>query len=374
MQPLLQPFAVVFQVFAFIFGAIVGSFLNVVIYRLPLGLSVNEPRRSFCPHCKTQIPWHQNIPLFSWLLLRGKCARCKAPISFRYFAVELLTGLLFLWVWNRALGTGEYALALPLWIFLALLISATFIDFDHFIIPDEITLGGTAAGLLLSAIFPGLMGETVFWKALLWSAAGAASGYLILWGVVEAGKLAFGKKKHLYSPAADFKWTRQGEDAEFVVGEEKILWSEIFSRETDQLILETDTAEVDGAPLPPEEAGTLRFFYNRLVLPGRELLLDTLSTISGKVRAVIIPREAMGFGDVKFIACIGAFLGWKAVLFTIGAASAIGAVAGISLMLLGQRNASGRIPFGPYLALGAVLWIAAGPELITWYTGLWRME
>ncbi|XHR26996.1 MAG: prepilin peptidase [Chthoniobacteraceae bacterium] len=187
MQPLLQPFAVIFQIFAFIFGAIVGSFLNVVIYRLPLGLSVNEPRRSFCPHCKTQIPWHQNIPLFSWLALRGKCARCKAPISFRYFAVELLTGLIFLWVWNRALGLGDYTLALPLWIFLALLISATFIDFDHFIIPDEITLGGTAAGLLLSAIFPGLMEESVFWKALLWSAAGAAAGYLILWGSWKPG-------------------------------------------------------------------------------------------------------------------------------------------------------------------------------------------
>ncbi len=377
----MQPSPLLFQVFAFIFGAIVGSFLNVVIYRLPAGLSINKPRRSFCPHCKKQIPWHHNIPLFSWLLLRGKCAHCGQPIAFRYFFVEALTGVLFLWVWNRVVSLDAPLLFLPLWILLGLLISATFIDLDHFIIPDEITLGGTAAGLVASFIFPGLMDESIRWKALLWSVAGAAAGYFILWGVVEAGKLAFGKKRHNFSPSADFKWTRQGEDAEFILGDETVRWSEMFARERDQLILETEGAEIDGAPLPPEEGGTaaaegvearhgtLRFFYNRLLLPGRELALDALATISGKARAVVIPREAMGFGDVKFIACIGAFIGWKGVLFTIGAASAIGAAAGVLLILAGRRNASGRIPFGPYLALGAFIWIVAGPELIAWYAG-----
>lgn len=376
----MQPFLLIFQGFAFVLGAIVGSFLNVVIYRLPAGLSVNEPRRSFCPHCKAQIPWHQNIPLFSWLLLRGKCAKCGAPIAFRYFAVELLTGLLFLWIWNHALAMEAVTLALPLWVLVGLLVASTFIDFDHFIIPDELTIGGTVAGLVFSLAFPGLMEETSHWKGLLWSFAGAAGGYFLLWGVVEAGKLAFGKKRHTFEPPVEFRWTRQGEDAEFVVGDEKMLWSEVFSRESDQLVLETETATVDGEPVPeaegdaPKGRAPLRFFYNRLVLPGREVMLDTLGTISGKVRAVIIPREAMGFGDVKFIACIGAFLGWKAVLFTVAAASAIGAVAGVSLMLVGRRDASGRIPFGPYLALGALLWIAAGPDLVAWYMGLWRLQ
>lgn len=368
----------VFQVFAFVLGAIVGSFLNVVIYRLPLGLSVNEPKRSFCPHCKAQIPWHQNIPLFSWLLLRGKCAKCGAPIAFRYFAVELITAGLFLWLWNVALHGGTLALVFPYWVLAALLVASTFIDFDHFIIPDELTLGGVAAGLLSSFALPEMMGEASHWKGLLWSAAGAACGYCLLWAVVEAGKLAFGKKKFTFDPPAAFRWVRQGEDAEFTVGDEKMLWSDIFSRESDQLLLETEAPEADGQPLgSPSQEGAgvpLRFFFNRLVLPDREIVLDTLAAISGKVRSLVVPREAMGFGDVKFIACIGAFLGWKAVLFTVAAASAIGAVVGVAMILLGRRDASGRIPFGPYLALGALLWIAAGPELIFWYTGLWRME
>ena len=374
-----MPSLLLFQIFAGLLGAVVGSFLNVVIYRLPAGLSVNEPKRSFCPHCKAQIPWHQNIPLFSWLALRGKCARCGAPIAFRYFAVELLTGILFLVIWNQQVRGEHLALVLPFWVLVSLLVAASFIDWDHFIIPDELTLGGTVAGLVFSVAFPALMGEESHWKGLLWSAAGAALGYFLLWGVVEAGKLVFGKKKLRFDPPAAFRWTRQGEDAEFSVGEDKMLWSEIFSRESDQLLMETEAPEVDGKPVATAGSPTarLRFFFNRLILPGsegRELALDTLATISGKVRSIVVPREAMGFGDVKFIACIGAFLGWKAVLFTIGAGSALGAVVGIGFILAGRREASGRIPFGPYLALGALLWMLAGPALLAWYGGFLMPE
>ena len=376
-RPLISPVhpfssLTLFQAFAFLLGAVIGSFLNVVIYRLPAGLSVNEPKRSFCPHCKTQIPWSQNIPILSWLLLRGKCAKCGAPIAFRYFAVELVTAALFLVVWNKCMDAGTLSFVPPLWTLVGLLVAATFIDIDHFIIPDELTLGGTVAGLVFSLAIPELMEQESHGMGLLWSAVGAGSGYLLLWGVVEAGKLAFGRKNLKFDPPAQFRWTRQGDDAEFAVDDEKMLWSDIFSREKDQLIMETEEPCADDQPL--EETHTLRIFYDRLVLPGREILLDTLTTISGKVRSIVVPREAMGFGDVKFIACIGAFLGWKAVLFTIGSASAIGAVAGVGLILAGRRDASGRIPFGPYLALGALLWILAGPALIAWYTGFFRPE
>src|SRR6476619_2492828 len=102
-----------FGVVAFAVNAIVGSFLNVCIYRLPLDLSVNKPRRSFCPSCKEQLTWYQNIPLLSWLFLRGKCANCGTRISFRYFAVELLTALLFLSVWK----SFPWDMAIAYWVF-----------------------------------------------------------------------------------------------------------------------------------------------------------------------------------------------------------------------------------------------------------------
>ncbi|PYL88579.1 MAG: hypothetical protein DMF16_08115 [Verrucomicrobia bacterium] len=155
-----------FSTFAFVFGACVGSFLNVCIYRLPLNLSVNQPRRSFCPSCKTQIPWHQNLPLVSWLALRGRCANCGARIAFRYFAVELLTAFFFLLIWKAF----PWPIAIAYWVFIALVITATFIDFEHFIIPDEITIGGTVAGLWISrarlctALARARRRQTCFWE------------------------------------------------------------------------------------------------------------------------------------------------------------------------------------------------------------------
>ena len=126
---------------AFAMGACIGSFLNVVIYRIPNGLSVNEPKRSFCPSCKRQIPIHLNIPLVTWLMLRGKCKWCKSPIAFRYFLVELLTAICFLAIWHHGITAVGLPGVVALWVVTALLISATFIDIDHFIIPDSITIG-----------------------------------------------------------------------------------------------------------------------------------------------------------------------------------------------------------------------------------------
>ena len=124
-----------FAAFAFVFGAAVGSFLNVCIYRLPRDLSVNEPSRSFCPSCKKQIPWHQNIPLVSWLFLRGRCANCGSRIAFRYFAVELLTALLFLACYETFGLTLE---ALKWAIFSAIMIVLVFTDLRERILPDVI--------------------------------------------------------------------------------------------------------------------------------------------------------------------------------------------------------------------------------------------
>src|SRR5207245_9161692 len=133
-----------FSSFAFVFGACIGSFLNVCIYRLPLNLSVNQPRRSFCPSCKRQIPWHQNLPLVSWLVLRGRCANCGARIAFRYFLVELLTTFFFLVIWKAF----PWPIAIAYWVFIALVMAATLIDFQRFIIPSDITMRLTVCHLV----------------------------------------------------------------------------------------------------------------------------------------------------------------------------------------------------------------------------------
>ena len=178
-----HPYDTLFAFFAFVLGTSIGSFLNVCIYRMPLGLSVNEPKRSFCPSCKYQIPLYHNIPLVTWLVLRGKCANCGSRISFRYFGVELLTGLLFLaiwlkeWMWGMpAWAQGRWLLALPYWVMAALFVVATFIDFEHFIIPDEITIGGTVAGVLLSFALPALQGQEAHLAGGGWSLLGAGVG------------------------------------------------------------------------------------------------------------------------------------------------------------------------------------------------------
>lgn len=362
-DPTLAAYDVFFSVVAFVLGAVVGSFLNVVIYRLPLDLSVNEPKRSFCPVCKNPIPWRHNLPLLSWLFLRGRCANCGSRIAFRYFAVELLTALLFLAIWR----TVPWEMALAYWIFVSLLIAATFIDFEHFIIPDEITIGGTGAGLILCFALPQLMGTESRWQALFIAGLSAALGYALLWLVLEGGKLAFGKKRIVLDAPAAFSWTREGDDAEFVVGEERGLWSENFAREKDRLFLHCESVSIDGRELG---AVVLQFHYDRVTLPDGEVLkLDALATMSGRVRELEIPREAMGRGDLKFLAAIGAFLGWRAVLFSVFAGSVLGSVVGLTAMLLGKRAWSAKLPFGPYLAGGALGWMFFGEALLLWYFG-----
>jgi leader peptidase (prepilin peptidase) / N-methyltransferase len=193
-----------FTILSVAWGASLGSFLNVCIYRIPLDLSVVAPR-SHCPSCKTPIPWYQNIPIFAYLFLGGKCAKCGVRISPRYVLVEILVALLFLLVWlkfdlftgTRPLGLvpiTDFKLVPIYWLVVMGLVLGTFVDFEHMIIPDRVTLGGIACGLIASIIAPSLHGQTAILPSLMWSVVGAAAGWGLLWGVAMLGEFMFKKE------------------------------------------------------------------------------------------------------------------------------------------------------------------------------------
>jgi leader peptidase (prepilin peptidase)/N-methyltransferase len=178
--------------FSFWFGACIASFLNVVIWRAPRGESIVSPP-SHCPKCSSPIRWWQNIPILSWLALRGRCAACKAPISPRYILVELLGGLLFLAAFLHMLKFG-----LPLhflvvyWIWIALMIVGSFIDFDHQLLPDFVTVGGMALGLVANAYDSFFFWGKIYWENyLLYCVGGLVFGFGLLWLVRWVGSKAF---------------------------------------------------------------------------------------------------------------------------------------------------------------------------------------
>ena len=246
------------EITIFIFGICIGSFLNVCILRLPAGQSIVHPPSS-CPRCGSAIRFYDNIPVLSYFLLRGKCRTCKTPIAFRYVLVELLGGCMAVCTYLRFGPTvtgGIY------YLFIAALLVITFIDLDHRIIPDVISLPGIPAGVAASFMIPSL--NTV--DALIGILAGGGILYLVAWS------------------------------------------------------------------------------YDRF---------------TGK--------EGMGGGDIKLLAMIGAFIGWHGVLLTIFAASAIGTLVGILAMLKSRKTMKMAIPFGPFLSLGAIIYLFFGNELIFWY-------
>jgi leader peptidase (prepilin peptidase)/N-methyltransferase len=250
-------------------GLMLGSFLNVCIYRLPVGESVVHPR-SRCPHCGTLIRWYCNIPVLSWIALRGACAACAGRISWRYPLVELLSAAACVASW-RLLGPGwGFAVAAP---FALALIVLFFTDLDHQLLPDAVTLTGLGCGLALAWVNPFLSGTD--WGRLWTAGAGAALGSSLLWCVGE--------------------------------------------------------------------------LYRRL-------------------RGV----EAMGLGDVKMMAMVGAFTGPAGVMFTIFAASLVGAAVGLALIPLRGGSLKDKLPFGCFLAPAAWAALFVARTALSAYAGMFQ--
>lgn len=178
------------SVFIFLLGISIGSFLNVCIYRMGREQSVVRPA-SHCPNCKKPIQWRDNIPLLSYILLKGRCRDCGQKISSRYFFVELLTGLIFLAIYQRF---GLTPKSFGYFIFVSALIVSTFVDFDFQIIPDEISLGGIAVAILWSFIFPALQNAPGHLLGLRQSLLGVLVGGGALWILGCVGDFIFKKE------------------------------------------------------------------------------------------------------------------------------------------------------------------------------------
>ncbi|MCW0220394.1 MAG: prepilin peptidase [Prosthecobacter sp.] len=366
------------HVLFFFIGAGIGSFLNVVIYRVPRGLSVNQPRRSFCPNCKYQIPWYHNVPILSWILLRGRCANCHTSISPRYLGVELFTGMMFYAVLWNFMGdwrdlTQWGPLVMCLWVFMGLLIAGTFIDIEHYLLPAEITFYGTIAGVLASIWVPSLQGLDLWWEGGLMSLASAAVGFGGLRLVVELGKLAFGRKRITFEKPEDWSVTQPDENEPPIVtvGEDKIEWVDLFGmqRPTDRLVVTSPSLRVNDTKFTDV---TVELYVETMKVKDaagkvEEFNLEGVTKLEGTTTGVLIPREAMGLGDVHFMMMIGAFVGWKAVLFTIFSASILGTLVSGFTRLTGRAQWGTKLPFGPYLAAGAALWVFYGPQVLAWY-------
>jgi len=250
-------------IISIIFGALVGSFLNVCIFRLPKGESIIWPG-SHCPHCKNAIKFYDNIPVVSYFLLRGRCRYCKGSISLQYPLVEGITAVSSLFLIIKFGPSLSYLLYFA---FVAALIVITVIDLYHQIIPDVISLPGIGMGLLASLLIP----QITFSNSLIGILLGGGSLFIV---------------------ATFYQW--------------------------------------------------------------------------------LFKREGMGGGDIKLLAMIGAFLGWKAVLLTILLSSLIGSVTGILMMVVKGKDFKYAIPFGPFLSLGAVISLFYGEEIVRWYLYLNR--
>jgi leader peptidase (prepilin peptidase)/N-methyltransferase len=178
--------------FAFGVGACIGSFLNVCVYRIPLNRSVVHPG-SHCSACGAPIPWYYNLPIISWLVLRGRAACCGTRIDKRYWLVELGMALLFMAIWTK-FGQKDPIAAVIYAFMISGLTVACLIDLDHYIIPDRFSLGGCVAGFVACTIHPSLMEQTTPLHGFSWSLASAIMGALVLLGVAWLGTILFKKE------------------------------------------------------------------------------------------------------------------------------------------------------------------------------------
>eukprot|EP00112_Aurelia_sp_Birch-Aquarium-sp1_P005473 Seg16217.2 transcript_id=Seg16217.2/GoldUCD/mRNA.D3Y31 product="Type 4 prepilin-like proteins leader peptide-processing enzyme" protein_id=Seg16217.2/GoldUCD/D3Y31 len=329
-------------------------------------MSVNEPKRSFCPICKKAIPVSRNIPLFTWLIQRGKCAECSAPIPARYFILELLTGLLWLGCWYYFSDPVESIFYMALSV-IFLVIWA--VDVELMLIPRVFTVIGAVIGLAGGALMPERFDQVTWQKGLAFSAYGLAIGWFCMWLVVLLGKAMFGQRKFEFDSAMEWSLREPKEEVEddeltFIIDGEEIPWSDIFYRKTDKLVFnDISSLIIDGKSI---SAQSLEIREYKILLDGKERSIESLKSLEGKTSSAVIPREAMGMGDVDLLAVIGACFGAPSLILIVMVACVFGLLWGI----LNRIGIGNMFPFGPSLIVGAVFWVFWGQETWDWYLNL----
>jgi len=350
-------------VLSFVVGLACGSFFWRCIYWLPREGSFLGIVFSRCPLCQNPIPWYQQVPVLSWIPQPNR-RECGERIHAGHPTVEIITGAFF----ALAFWRFGFPLAIPIWVLGSVLIMTTFIDIEFFLIPDILSKPAIGAGLLASLCFPELQATSSRLTAIGLSVVGALLGGGLLFAIGELGKIAFGRYKVILPTPARFNFEKAlPDDAQIVIDGEPFQWVDHFFREKDRIRIRAEEVTINDKTFP---AADLSFYHDRLETAQGTIPLTDLRLLEGRTAYAEFPREAMGLGDVKLVAAIGAFTGWAGVLFTIPAASVIGAIYGVGTMLIGRKEWSSKIPFGPYLAMGAVLWLFCGREFVGWY---WRM-
>ncbi len=367
-----------------IIGALIGSFGNVVIYRLPAKKSVVWPRSS-CPKCGHMIrPW-ENIPIISWLFLRGKCSNCKNPISIRYPLIEALTAAGFVALALRFPVESYGYTVFPLLAIYAMMVIMSMIDIDHYILPDSLTLPALVVAIMGTFIYAPESGLPALMPAL----AGGAIGAGIIALINRVGSLVLRR----FADTKERLWPIGMDQVNVAaVGGALGGWWVGLGLAGASFVANLVTRK----PLRIPEQFLYALWVIALVFSTTQLIIQPLQSIAGSLAATgiisivgatfwwlrdIFSKEAapledddepvaMGFGDVKLAAVLGAFLGWQLMLVALLFAFVIGAVIGVIGRMLGGSR---MVPFGPYLAIGGMLALFVGQPLITWYLGMLGM-
>ncbi len=380
-----------------LFGSFFGSFYNVVIYRVPLSLSVNKPARSFCPSCKEQIPAWRNIPIFTWLIQGGKAACCHTKIAFRYVAVEFVVAALFAWAFV-VYPPEQLVVYLA---FYSILLIISIIDIKHYIIPVNWTWGAAVIAVI-AAGFNQMITESGFmhlWNESWWSRAGGAilDGLVcvsFLWGIAILGRLAFGRLKwsvNKQNSEKPLKWhIKQSADNKDIIltikdaaisksgKNSEAAWSDIFTRNKQRIIMQVESLKINlNSGVKAFKQGQLEIYHDRLEwsdinqnseakLNKEVVNIEDIKDFSGESTFIKIPREAMGEGDIHLLGMLGMFLGWQSGIFIIIVASFIALI----FAILARFKMGHQLPFGPFLASAAVIWVLGGEHYWQLYLAL----